>query len=483
MTAAFLLLFGTVSANAERPCPKAASSFRQTSAPCTPSKTDSDAIMKELEAWRLHDQKAKRDEIEEARLRAQALANPSNRRYQILWSDMLNRLNDNRQQATAAAKRAIALTQDYYRVGPAVKNGRIANGPIHGEKVYWTPVLLKGDKLVYRTTLKDGKDYYLKTEEDGTHYGKTMDDGTVFITELCFDKALEYGSPAILASTLHHEGSHFDGLVGKGWESHEQSERIAIARELQVDEDIGLEPDEIADSKTTLGKLNSSHKRTPPFPNEGLSAANMKEWGDIQSRLRAIREQRDRLNHRLATGHDRHDPLNDADEQPEQTGECGTGGSVENGVPIPPLPCPDNLFAPPPGGSPGVAVALPTPQPAVAAPARPAPFGPPLAELAERICAEPAFAQTEAARSLFRSAPPALAGDGNGMPGCVGGVYRALLKTNPRTFDGRYLQDLASSLLNHSSPPADSHVPSVGPSGPRVPECLQRDGGRCIRWR
>ncbi len=313
---------------------------------------------------------------EEAALRPRAKKEGGNILHE--WGEQNATVEEKTAEITSKSKEILRLTQLYYGVGPDKRDGRVANGPLAKSRAHWQPNIQRAENLVYRAFKADGSPFFMKYPDGGSSYATTLDDGTTLVSERVFSRAREYGDPAIIAATLHHEGAHFDGLVGKGLRSLEDSEFAALQRELAIDGDIGLVAIEIEAAEVKrdrLGNLSTMDRRTSPFINAGLSDSNSIEWADAQAGLRAIRQDRERLQKRLDARRagKPEETLRDSLREPTPSGDssngCGSSGWSSGSVAIPPVPCVRTVFTPP---TPPPAVAMPVNPPATAVAARPA---------------------------------------------------------------------------------------------------------------
>lgn len=433
-------------ASAAIPCPQQVELRRK---PCMPSAREREQIMRLLDEVREAETALFNASQEEAALRPRA----RNEGGTILheWGRQNATVEEKTAEITSKSKEILRLTQLYYGVGPNKRDGRVANGPLANSQAHWQPNIQRAENLVYRAFKADGSPFFMKYPDNGTSYATTLEDGTVFVSERVFSRALEYGDPAIIASTLHHEGAHFDGLVGKGLRSVEDSEFTALQRELAIDGDIGLVGKEIESAelqRDRLGKLSTMNRRTSPFANAGRSDSNSIEWADAQAGLRAIRQDRERLQRRLEARRagKPEDTLRDSLRAPptgDSSNGCGSLGWASGGVPIPPVPCVREVFTPPTPPS-VVAVAINPPatavtaQPAVPAiPATPIAAMPPadrrrnaelaLIEISNRACSgADALSQEDFDRLWERVHKAPITTDSRdqyGLRGCVWKIY------------------------------------------------------------
>lgn len=471
---------------ATKPCPQEVEPRRT---PCMPSPKERGQIMHLLSDVRKAETELFDALAREERLRADAVKKGG--RFLTEWSERYEAVKERSAEINQKSKEVVRLTQLYYGVGPNQHDGRVANGPFAKSRAHWQPVLQKAEDFVYRAERADGSPFFMKYPDNGSSYATTLEDGTTFISQRVLSRALEYGSPAIIAAALHHEGAHFDGLVGKGWKSRESAEYNALARELAIDEDIGLEDVEVEWSKRKrkeIGPLGAALRQTNPFINADLSDSNSVEWGDAQARLRAIRKEREALEQRLqARRQGRHegtlrDSLNERRPDGTASNGCGSAGMWVGEVFFPPMPCPEVIYTPPSQAPPAAAappaVVVPAQPPAAAAP------GIRLTELAARFCADPSAATWPSSHEAFRTAWFDRNDAGESWPACQRDVYAALKLTRQEGYEdynSEYFQALAERSRNPpASPSTDIEIPAPRPR-PNVPDCIMTPGGRCAR--
>lgn len=483
--------------------------------PCMPDKAERDAVMGKIEAaltlesnWRdeLTAERNLRNALEVAVRRKR---DPSMKELET-WKENLIRVDKAEIKMRKAFSAVMKATQETYGVGPQKRFGTITGGLLDGQKTAWAPVIQEQADLVYRSDRPGEQPAYLMWQEAAGDGAATMDDGTVFLSLKVLQRAKQLHSPAVLAALIDHEAAHFENLVSKeGWRGFDLEQSRGYRREKDTGEIIGLEkieleraeewrnsfwaralPRELADSRLPGGYRAGPLSKDYAYKKQSASDENSKTWQNAQSRLKTIRVLNEEFNARLEArrgegpGESMRDGLNDS------TSSCGGTGWWAGDVYIPALPCPDEVYTPePPRGPPPDVRAVPAVPPAAAIPAQPPVRAVPvvrLSELAALICADPAAAHLPANHEAYRSAWFSSDDDWQSMPACQREVYLNLKRIRLEGYGdyiSQYFQALAERLLN----PPVSTIPDIdgpaAPRGPRVPDCLQREGGRCIRWR
>lgn len=127
------------------------------------------------------------------------------------WKDQLERAEKAKGLLEAEFVQIAAKTQAAYRVGPNNRNGWVTDGLFKKDRAIWNPVLVLEDTY-YEVIRPDQPTVYLRFKNKSTALAATLDDGSVILTIEARRRAVKSGSPASLAATFEHEGSHFDDL-------------------------------------------------------------------------------------------------------------------------------------------------------------------------------------------------------------------------------------------------------------------------------
>lgn len=425
-----------------------------------------------------------------------------------------------------------------YGVSPRSEESHVAGGLLRGAAASWAPAMQEAQDGYFYSQREVGvlpfgrgkKAAYMKYESLDARDAKnpeerqsaTLDDGTVLISIRLFRLSQNSnggkGDPAILAAHLAMERSRFEektcssGNLGCRLQRSRDDLRAdaveirGINAALAAAEAIGLGPTykaRLDSRRATLAlRLDKAARgeivESPAFMTDLESNANMIDWGKFQAQLRGIRRQQGQLSRRLEArrrGEPEEpflrDALNERHLPEEATTDdgCSSTGIWAGDVYFPAMPCARTLPQPTETGTvPAVPIA---PVPSVPALTAPAPVRAvvSLSTLAERICANPGQAHSQAFHDDYKDSWINPNDDPTAMPKCRGEVFLVLKRiTRERSpdYNSDYFQSLAESL-NAPQPavfvPPEPEVDYPVPYGPGVPDCLRAEGRRCVRWR
>lgn len=427
------------------------------------------------------------------------------------WQRSLNRAAKAKDLLEKEFVKISAKTQAAYRVGPNSRRESITHGLFENDQATWKPVLVIEEEF-YEVKRSNKPPVYLRFGNKTTTLGATLDDGRVIITIEALRRAVKTGSPASLAATFEHEGSHFDDLVApNGMQSRGKTETKAYARELEIADDIGLPADDRINARSGVAfnsiaasiQSTQEHFTNQPYfatiadgeqyPYIPAPDTHQRDWQEYQKRLAAIAKEQEKLRKRIVAINRGEDPgpLRDALNDTPPSGAtshdgCGGTGFWAGDVYMPAMPCP-RAFTPPTDSAAIPAVPAPPASPAtMPAPVRAVPS---ISGLAERICASPAAAHSQAFHDDYAAGWYSSREDISVMPKCKREIFLVLMRIRQQgspDYNSAYFQALAENL-NMTQPPVfsppepDVDVPV--PPGPGVPDCLRAEGRRCIRWR
>lgn len=469
-------------------------------APCKPGRAERDAVMAKIEAALVQEGKwrerhgvelALREDMAEAKRRGRE---PSLRELRD-WNASLVKLEEAEGEMRRAFSDVMKATQESYGVGPKRRLGRINGGHLDGQQTAWAPVIQESEDFVYRSGPAKNP-AYLRWQAAANDGSETMDDGTVFVSLDVLRTAKKLGSPALVATTIAREAERFEMLVGKGgWSGKDSVEYRGYDRQEKTGAAIDLEDSEMR----RVGRLRREfagragprelwpgYRAAPqsedyPYRKPKDLAENFEAWKGAQDRLVEIRAQREEFNARLEARHrggpeeGMRDGLND----PRHS--CGGEGSWFGDYYVPSFPC-GGAVRPPPEPVP----AQPAVPPPAAVPAQPPIYAAPvylLSGLAARICADPSSAFSPDNHEAYRRGVALSGDDGMEMSVCQREVYlnlRRIQREGYGDYDSGYFQSLAERLRSPLVPvPPDGPNPNV-PTGPQVPDCILRPGGRCL---
>lgn len=417
------------------------------------------------------------------------------------WEESASDVANYKGKLAAEFAKIVRATEGSYRVGPDHRKGKVTGGLLNQRDANWEPLLLVED-VAYEVARPGKKPVLMVARDNPTVLARTLNDGKVYVSIEVLLRAVENKSPAIVASTLEHEGVHFNDLVGpNGLISRSWDQYRAYDREVAVAFDIGLEEHErkeaerfkdryygtalamgIAAPSGIPARPPANAKKEYPYiisPDENLDA-----WKGVKKRVDRIAAEQLKLRKNLAAIRrgETPEPLRDAlnDRRPPDGATthdgCNGIGFWAGDVYVPATPCARVL--PPPTHREAIPAVLPPPAPVATLPLAPRPI-PTLAGLAERICANPSAAHSLDLHAEYRAAWYDSKDDGSALPRCAGEVFRTLKKLRQEGFpdyDSAYFQSLTENL-NMPQPPTFEPPEPRAPRGNPTPPA--RGGGQC----
>ena len=165
------------------------------------------------------------------------------------WRRSLIDVEWQRKRMELYAGRALLAVQRIYGIVPTAISREVFNGPFARHPARWEPRFLHSRKIgegeyqaAYRSEkCPDGSEYFLETRFGSGDGGVTDEDGQVNIGIEAFYWSVRYGSPLLLALTVHHEEVHFWELVSSGWDTHEDGEKRVWGKTLAAAEAMGAD--------------------------------------------------------------------------------------------------------------------------------------------------------------------------------------------------------------------------------------------------
>lgn len=426
------------------------------------------------------------------------------------WSQAAAQVEELERLLRAEFTKVVRATEAAYRVGPNQRKGKVNGGLFDKDDATWNPQILLGD-IAYSVRRPNKPPVLLIAADDPTSLAQTLNDGRTYISMEVLQRAIKNGSPAVIASTLEHEGVHYDDLIGpNGYVAKSWDQYKAYDRESAIAGVIGLEANELAEIESLkdmyrndavalgMGALDGQPARVPQsdqdeYPYRISPDGNVEEWKRINKRLDAIKAEQGCLNrniaHRAKGERIESCAAEDAAPPPGTTTSdgCNATGFWAGDIYFPATPCPRAL-PPPPSSAPPVAARPAPPAPIATMPA-PVRQVRSLSGLAERICANPSEIRAQDYHDHYKDSWIDPNEDESALPNCRREILRVLKQiTRERSpdFNSDYFQALAESLNAPTSTPFVAPEPEVdypAPYGPGVPDCLRADGRRCIRWR
>lgn len=427
------------------------------------------------------------------------------------WKDELEKAEKAKSLLETEFVKITAKTQAAYRVGPQKRSGWVTGGLFENDKAVWNPIIVLEDTY-YEVKRPNQPPVYLQFKNKSTTLAATLDDGNVIVTIAALRRAVKTGSPASLAATFEHEGSHFDDLVGSlGFQSRAKTETRAYRRLLQIAEDIGLPADDRINAQggadfhapaLVLQGTEEEFTNRPFFAAPGSNEypyipvpdTHQKSWGEYQERLAKIAAGQKKLHDDIAAisrgerpSRER-DPANGPPPPRGATSQDGCGGTgfLAGDVYMPAMPCPRALNQP--ADTRVIPAVPPTSVPAATIPP-PVRALPSLSGLAGRICANPAAVHSQAFHDDYRAAWFSSSEGIAAMPKCQREVFLILMRIRQEgspDYNSDYFQAFAENLNMPQAPvfiPPEPDVDLPIPPGPNVPDCMRAEGRRCIRWR
>lgn len=429
------------------------------------------------------------------------------------WAESRADVDDAKNTLEKKFQETVAATERDFRVGPNSRTGPIQSGLFKTDTAVWKPAL-GVDEEFYEVKRKNKPTVYLRfantTTAKTVDLAQTLDNGKVVVSIHALQHAARMRSPASLAAVLEHEGVHFDQLTGPGgMKGSAAIETAAYKRTLAVADDIGLGQRDRDDAHLQIkrrsfavafqaieehfsGKPYRAAPGSDDYPHVPAPDTYFQAWEKYRDRLAAIEKQQKKLANRLPGRPEEPDSLRDSlnDRRPPEGAMtddgCGIPGFWAGDIYVPPTPCARTLPQPTETGA----------VPAVPVPSVPGATLPPpiraivsLSALAERICANPAQAHSQAFHDDYKNSWINPNDDPSAMPKCRGEVFLVLKRiTRERSpdYNSDYFQSLAESLnapLPTAFVPPEPEVDYPVPYGPGVPDCLRAEGRRCIRWR
>ncbi len=171
------------------------------------------------------------------------------------------------------SERALSAAQKIYGIVPPVVSGNVANGPMAGHPVSWSPQFLRSRENYRLGVRPDGSDYYMETVFDPGDGGITDEDGRVNIGIGSFYLAAAMGDTLFLALTVHHEGFHFWELLTRGWDTHEAGESRAWGETVKAAEAMGAGEDAKKAVHHIMAEVEEAARQdelNPPFHSEKI---------------------------------------------------------------------------------------------------------------------------------------------------------------------------------------------------------------------
>lgn len=409
----------------------------------------------------------------------------------------------------AEFKKVVRATEAAYQVGPNQRKGKVNGGLFDKDDANWNPQLLIDD-VAYSVRRPNKPPVLMIARDNPSALAGTLDDGRTYISMEVLHRSIRNGSPAVIASTLEHEGVHYDDLIGpNGYVAESWDQYKAYDRESQIAGIIGLEANELAEVERLkdkyrnravaigMGAPNGQPTRVPhanrnEYPYKISPDSNAEEWKRINRRLDSIKAEQGCLKRnivRRARGEAAEKCVDDAAPPlgTTVTDGCNATGFWAGDIYFPATPCPRVL--PPPSSSAPPNAARPVPPAPITPMPTPVRQVRSLSSLAERICANPTDIRSQDFHDHYRYSWIDPNEDESAMPECRREVFRVLkqiTREKSPDFNSDYFQALAESLNAPTPVPFVAPEPEVdypAPYGPGVPDCMRAEGRRCIRWR
>lgn len=276
--------------------------------PCTPSIGEKEHLVDLVKEARAAREFAENLKKLEEKLRIAAQMVDSSASDLEAWKRVYDQLLHRQKDSEDAFRKAVSETIVTYGLSTMYYPGEIQSGPYKGTGVIPLPRFQETVPTYFKSQGTDGKDHFDSYLPDFTRpiSGRTLQDGTILVTDRVLKQVVEQGHPRLLASVLHHEAVHLHDLTtGPGWDTREDEEVRAYDSDLATADIFELRPQE----KRDLYAYRETYHRVPPeqkrplHPNDTEDPKEVAGWDDQQRALDEIREQQASLGKQVALEH------------------------------------------------------------------------------------------------------------------------------------------------------------------------------------